>query len=96
MPVVLLQQACAYREQAARARRLTGDIDDDDAIKRLLAYAEELEQTARELEARAAALSKTIAKTRTLAAGIAGLLEEARETLQASRRLSRPKKPETE
>jgi hypothetical protein len=50
---ILLDQARAIRARAERTRRLVRAIDDRDAIKAILAYAEKLEDRAAGLESKA-------------------------------------------
>lgn len=50
--IALLEQARANRAQSARAQRLAREIRDNHAIAALLAYAEEVERRAAELERR--------------------------------------------
>lgn len=57
--IVLLEQARANREQSARAQRLAREIRDNHAIAALLAYAEEVERRAAELERRSGDPAKT-------------------------------------
>lgn len=95
-PVILLEQARNKREQAARARTLADALFNDAAVASLRTYAEELEQSACELEDRAIALTETIANTHGLTADIKRLIEEARAQIKASRKLLHPKKPKTD
>ena len=53
---MLLDQARAIRARAERTRRLARSIDDPEAIKAILAYADELEDRAAQLDAKARAL----------------------------------------
>jgi hypothetical protein len=53
MKPVLLDQARAVRARAERTRRLARSIDDPDATRAILSYADELERRAAKLEAKA-------------------------------------------
>jgi hypothetical protein len=57
--VLLEEEARANRAQSARAQRLAREIRDNHAIAGLLAYAEEAERRAAELERRSGDLAET-------------------------------------
>ena len=80
--ILLLDQARATRAKAERARRLAEDLNAEDVVRRLRAYAEELETLARHFEDRAAAFRPEIARTRALGGDVASLTAEAARRVQ--------------
>ena len=83
--VTILALARDRREKAAQAKRLAAGAGYDDIAVRLIRYAEELEQSARELEERALVLAETVTKTEMLSADIRSLVNEVGERLKALR-----------
>jgi hypothetical protein len=66
--VILLNQARSNRERAERTRRLAKQFVTPEVCGKLMRFAAALEQTALDLEARAAALAETVERTHRLPA----------------------------
>ena len=83
--LILLHQARSNRERAERTRRLAEQFTTPEVCDKLVRFAAELEQTALDLEARAAALAETVERTQRLSADLRDISTKAKETVRALR-----------
>ena len=81
--IILLNQARSNRERAARTRRLAKQFVTPEVCDKLMRFAAELEQTALDLEARAAALAETVDRPQRLSADLRDISANAGEAVQA-------------
>ncbi|MBV9836431.1 MAG: hypothetical protein JO055_18585 [Alphaproteobacteria bacterium] len=89
--VILLENARKARTEATRARRLAMAVSDGQAMRTLHAYANELEQRAREYERLATDLAATVSRTKKLTREIGEAMQQLQQTVDGIRK---PRKTE--
>jgi ABC-type transporter Mla subunit MlaD len=84
--LVLFQHAEFIRNSAERTRRLAHEATVPEVAEQLRRVAADLDQRALQLEARAASIAKTVAKTQKLSGEIRRLVADAGERSKGLRR----------